>query len=365
MASRAAEWGRDVLPPFAISRGLLILVTIGLAIIHHASPFGLWDVLDGKWYAGIATHGYDWSLDGKPALAFFPLYPALIHLGIAAGIPAIAAGMVIANACALGALFYARSLALRQWSRSVTRRGLWLIAVFPTAFFTFAPYTEALFLLAAGAVLYHALRGQAVLTGVWLAVAMTTRSIGVILLVPVVMSVLGRSPRHFAAAFGPTVAAAAVYVGFLWRQHLPIGQIVGSEERWHRSLTYPWTGFATSARYLADHATYNAGWTTENLLQVGVTLVFLALTIAAWRSLTPTVAVYCAGFWAVILCTPEWRDGYFAPFSSVDRFILVLFPLGPWVAARLEGKPYRAWLIFSGALMGLAAAVHLSGGWIG
>lgn len=336
-----------------------------LALVRHRSPLALWDVLDARWYTGIATHGYSWSLDGKPALAFFPIYPALIHGGIRLGIPAVAAALLIANVSALGAVFYVRALLAGWWSPSIARRGVWLLAFFPTAFFTFAPYTESLFLLAAGAVLYHSRRGQIAAAGFWLAVAIMTRSTGLILLAPLLMSVLWGRRRVFILAFTPVIAAVATYIGFVLWQQLPLGQVIGSEQRWHRSLTYPWNGFTTSVHYLAYHMSYNPGWTAENLLQLGVTIAFLGLTLASWRSLSPPVVMYCAGFWAIVLCTPEWRDGYFAPFSSVDRFVLALFPLAGWVASRLSPGQFKIWLVISGALMTGAAAVHLSGGWIG
>jgi Gpi18-like mannosyltransferase len=348
-----------------LSRALLIGLTVALAVARHRSPLALWNVLDARWYTGIATHGYAWSLDGKPAVAFFPLYPALIYLGTRIGMDPVAAGLVVASTCALAALFYIRALTAVQWGPGVARRAVWLLALFPTAFFTFAPYTESLFLLAASAVLYHSQRGPSAIAGLWLGVALLTRSTGVILLGPLLMSVLWQRRRTAINAFAPAACAVTAYLGYLVWQHLPLGQVVGSEQRWHRSLTYPWTGFTSSLHYLAYHIAYNAGWTTENLLQLGVTVGFLGLTVVTWRYLSPPAAVYCAGFWAIVLCTPEWRDGYFAPFSSVDRFVLALFPLAGWVASRLSSDRLKAWLVLSGALMTGAAAVHLSGGWIG
>jgi Mannosyltransferase (PIG-V) len=342
----------------------LLVLTVILAMARHRSPLGLWNVLDARWYTGIATHGYTWTVDGKPALAFFPLYPALIHVGTHLSLPAVAVGLIVANVSALAALVYLRALVADEWGPSVARRAVWLCALFPTAFFTFAPYTESLFILAAAAVLYHSGRGQTALAGLWLAVALMTRSTGVILLAPLLMSVLWRR-REILFAYAPAAGSVLAYVGYLMWQRLPFIQVITSEEHWHRSLTYPWHGFTASAQYLAHHFTYNAGWTAEDLLQLGVTAAMLGLTLAAWRDLSPPIVVYCVGFWAVILCTPEWRDGYFAPFSSVDRFVLVLFPLAGWVAARIAPHYLKIWLIASSTLMTGAAAVHLSGGWVG
>jgi hypothetical protein len=358
-------YGQDVLPPYALSRALLLVLTVILAMIRHRSPLGLWNVLDARWYTGIATHGYTWSVDGKPALAFFPLYPALIHLSMHLSLPAVAAGLIIANIAALAALFYVRALVAEQWGPAVARRAVWLYALFPTAFFTFAPYSESLFILAAAAVLYHSGRGQTAVAGLWLAVALTTRSTAVILLAPLLMSVLWKCRREMVYAYAPAAGAILAYAGYLLWYHLPVEQVITSERHWHRSLTYPWHGFTASLQYLVHHFTNNPGWTTENLLQLGVTVGFLGLTLVAWRDLSPPVVVYCVGFWALVLCTPEWRDGYFAPFSSVDRFIVVLFPLAGWIASRVAPHRLNVWLVISSALMTGAAAVHLSRGWIG
>jgi hypothetical protein len=338
---------------------------VALALARRRSPLALWNVLDARWYVGIAQHGYHWTLDGKPALAFFPLYPLLLHIGAAAGVPAVAVGLLVANLAALAALFYLRSLVVDDWGEAAAGRAVWLVALFPTAFFTFAPYTEGLFVLSAAAVLYHARHAQWLRAGLWLAAALLTRSTAVILLLPVLMVTWGAGTEALLRILLPALVAAAGYVTYLFAWGLRISQILGAQRHWHRSLTWPWNGFLASIHFLQSHLAYNPGWTAEDLLQLGVTLLFLGLTAAAWRSLSPSVAVYCTAFWLLLLCTPEWLDGYFSPFSSADRFILALFPLAGWVAIRLTRRAYRLWLPLSAAVMLGAATVHLSGGWVG
>ncbi len=356
---------QDVLLPYAASRGLLVGLTIFLALLGHHSPFNLWNVLDARWYTGIALHGYHWTLDGKPALAFFPVYPLAIHVGVEAGIPAIAGALIIANAAALAALIYIRLLIKEVWGPDVAGRALWLFVLFPTAFFTFAPYTEALFILCAAATLYHAGRGQSLAAGMWFAAALGTRSTGVILIPPLLMSIAWTGRRRFILTFAPVLATVATYLVYLAWNRLPLSHLLTAQKYWHRSPTFPWEGFVTSGYFLAHHFSLNAGWTAENALQLGTTVLCLGATVAAWRSLPPLHVVYCAGFWVLVLCTPEWRDGYFAPFSSVDRFVLCLFPLVGWVASKIPPRQFAFWLTASAAVMAGAAAVHLSGGWVG
>src|SRR5438270_1502532 len=143
---------RAILPPFLLSRALLLLITVVAAIVRHRDALSLWSTWDGRWYLGIAVHGYDWGVRGKPAVAFFPFYPLLIHIVRALGIPAIPAGMLVSNLAFLGALFYVYALARPEWGSRAARHAIVLLAFFPTAYVTFAPYSESLFLLcAAGA----------------------------------------------------------------------------------------------------------------------------------------------------------------------------------------------------------------------
>jgi hypothetical protein len=75
--------------------------------------------------------------------------------------------------------------------------------------------------------------------------------------------------------------------------------------------------------------------------------------------------LYCIGFWALVLATPEWRDGYHAPFSSVDRFVLTLFPVFAWAAEQTPNGLYRRIAIVSAAAMAAITCAYLAGGWIG
>jgi len=283
------------------------------------------------------------------------------------GISGILAGLVISNVAFAGALFYVYRLVAAELGEVSAHHAVWLVALFPTAFFTFAPYTEALFLLCAAGALYHARQGQARTAGFWVAAAVLTRPTGIILL-PATLVLLGpRRLQSWLQGLGPSVCAVAGYLLYLVSQHLPLTMLLGSQHGWHRTVTYPWTGFTASIAWLFHHdaATSNPGMAAENIAEVGVTLLFLLLTVLAWRHVARAVALYCAGFWVLVLTTPEWTGQYFAPFSSMDRFILALFPLAGWAATRIPEHRFRLVLGTSAALMLGSAAFHLSGGWVG
>ncbi len=350
-----------------MSRALLAGLTFVVAFFLHRAPAALWTRWDGQWYLGIAEHGYHWGIHGKPALAFAPLYPLLVHAGLAAGWPGVVAGLIMSNVAFLAALFYLYRLLAEVRGVEIARRTIWLMALLPTAFFFLAPYSESLFLLCAVASLYHAHRRGALWAGGWAGLGMLARPTGVILL-PVIVVALARKGaplRTLFAACIPSVVSAIIYLWYLSWQRLPFDVVLGAQRNWHRALTFPWTGFIASVQWLASHAAANIPWAVENILQLAVTVLFLGLTIAAWRYLSSAERMYCAGFWALVLTSPEWMDHYYAPFSSMDRFVLALFPLFAWLAGRIPHHRFSAFLAANAAIMLGAATVHLAGGWVG
>lgn len=378
---RPLSWTLNpVLAPFALSRVLLVALTLGVAAVRHHNPLALWAAWDGAWYTGIAAHGYHWGIHGKTALAFFPLFPLLIRLGMAAGLPALVSAILLSNAAFLGALFYLHRLAEDIYGQTVAGRVTWLVAFLPTAFFFFGPYSESVALLCTVAAVYYARKRATLLPGLLAAGATLARPTGVII-IPAMLALRarrrGRVVRNrFLIAAGhhvsllvlavvPTGLAMDCYLMYLGYQGLALNALLTAQRGWHRQLTSPLTGFTASVQWLFSNGLSDIPWAIENLLQLTVTIVFLVLTACAWRRLDGASRMYAAGFWVVVLLSPEWLDHYYAPLSSMDRFVLLLFPVYLWMAAR-----WRMWrdprtVAISSVLMLAVATVHLCGGWVG
>jgi hypothetical protein len=192
-----------VWPPFLVSR--LLVWTVGILAAwlrhHQARPFdptgltaGLghtaniiaapavrWDAI---WYLSIAQHGYQHNT----ALAdFFPLYPLLIRLLSWSPASAVVAGVLIS----LVAFWVGLELVYRlvEWdfgARAATAT-VWQLALFPMSLFFSAVYTESLFLALSAGCIYLARRERWLWAGVLGGFASATRSIGVLLVVPLVV----------------------------------------------------------------------------------------------------------------------------------------------------------------------------------
>lgn len=161
---------------------------------------------DGLWYLRIASAGY--RTDDASG-AFFPLYPALARVvGLLAGGRWLLGALLVSNACVVVALVLLHRLTALELSEDAARRVVVGAVVFPTAFFLFAPCTEALFLALVLGCLLAARRGRWALAAGLAALTALARANGVllaaVLAVEAVLQVPGQAPT------GPGQAVRAV-----------------------------------------------------------------------------------------------------------------------------------------------------------
>ncbi len=144
---------------------------------------GIWSHWDGEWYLKIAQKGYD-ATDGTSA--FFPLYPLLVKLlAFPLGNNHLLAGVLISGGATLALLVLLYELVRRDFDRETGSHTALYLAAFPTAFFFPAIYSEALFLaLALGAFLAARHYKNWTITALLVALATLTRSLGILLLIP-------------------------------------------------------------------------------------------------------------------------------------------------------------------------------------
>jgi hypothetical protein len=163
----------------------------------------------------------------------------------------------------------------------------------------------------------------------------------------------------------PSVIGWTASLAYLATRGIPIPWLLTAQRAWHRGLAFPWDGFLSSAEWLVRHGEDQILMAVDNVFSLAVTVGFLALTILAWHDLSRPMRLYFLGFWLLILLTPQWLDGYYAPFGSVDRFVLALFPLAGWAAKRLNKRRLPSVIAVSAAGLAVMSALHVSGVWLG
>lgn len=313
----------------------------------NSTFLSLWAKWDSQWYVQIARNGYWFQPLRQSNVAFFPLYPlAMRLLAPLVGENLVLAGFLVSNAAFLLALIFLYRLAeLELADRESARRTVFYLALFPTAFFFSAVYTESLFLSLSVATMYFARRQY------WLAAALTgmlasaTRNLGIVLWAMVTWEWLRRHGwslqgtmrrqtwclllRSAKAHWTELVIIAAIPLGLLlYMAFLEINfdrplAFIEVQAAWGRQNVGPVAVLARELSALADFQ-LNRG-SLNRLLNLSFALTALAMTPFIWRRLGEGYAVYTL----VLILVPLYSS-----VASVMRYVLPVFPafilLGWW-----------------------------------
>jgi Gpi18-like mannosyltransferase len=304
------------------------------------APLDRWITQDGAHFAYIAHYGYtDWW-----RTAFWPAYPALMHvLGPVVGGDYGLAGILVANAAFFAALVALRWLAERELGAAAARRAIFYLAIFPTAFYFFAPYSESLFLALSITSVAAMRQRRWWLAGLLGCAATLTRSAGVLLAVPFavefVLAYRGGAGRWWQAGYVALMPFAAVlYSAYLWLLGRPPLLYTTAEGYWGRSLQWPWTTFVLGVQALTQLHGKVGTSAAHFVLNFATLLLFIALTIAAFRVLPRTYGFYALALMLYLMIFPATD-----PLAAVQgdaRLVLMIFPI--FMAVGVWGR--RTWL---------------------
>jgi hypothetical protein len=324
----------------------------------------VWARWDSDFFLRIAESGYD-----RASAAFFPLYPAAVALvGRVLLGHYVLAGVLVSLAATLAAFVLLYRLAEPRLGADGARRAVLYLAVFPTALFLQAVYSESLFLaLAIGAFLL-AERRQFLGAGLVAGLALLTRPAGLALLPPLAL-LAWRAPDRRRALGGLAVAPAlfAVFPLVLWGQVGDAWAFLDAQERWHRHLSPagPLGGIWEGVRAVAEGDT-PAGAAPMHAAAVNwqglaALVLFGALTVVAWRRFGAPYGLFAALSLALPLSLPSDRW----PLLSLPRFGLVVFPFFLALAA-LGGRPrvHAAILACSALLLGVTVTQWALWQWV-
>ena len=318
----------------------------------------VWARWDAVHFLQIAEHGYS-----KGEAAFYPLYPALVAVvGRAFFGHYVLAGIVVSLAAALGGFVLLDRLDVDRSGRAVL-----YLAVFPTALFLQAVYSESLFLFLCLAAFALAERARFAEAGAVAGLALLTRPTALALLPPLALLARRRSWQLLTA-----LPIAAVYPLLLWRRIGDPWAFAHAEGTWHRHLSAAgplggswdalragWAG----VRQLASGSNAHVYWTAVspadspplrtaalNVELLAFLVLFVALTVVAWRHVGAPYGLFAALSLAIPLSVPSSRW----PLLSLPRFGLTIFPLFlalAWLGAR--PRVHAAILASSALLLGV------------
>jgi hypothetical protein len=343
--------------------------------LHELGYFtDIWARWDSDFFLRIAQNGYDGA-----SAAFHPLYPALVAvLGRALFGHYLLAGLIVSLACCLGSFLLLYRLAEERLGPEGAQRSVLYLAVFPMSLFLQAVYSESLFLLLVLAAFAVAERNRFASAGVLAGLAILTRAAGIALL-PALALLAWRERDRLRALGGVALAlpVAAIYPLVLWQQVDDPWAFSHAQDRWHRHVSPAgplggiWDGAVSAWRgleqFVVGHGTHVAGANqmhaaAENLQAFVFLVLFVALTVVAWRRFGAPYGLFAAVSLAIPLSYPSSRW----PLLSLPRFGLVVFPLFLALAALTSGRPrlHNAVVACSALFLGVAVVQWALWQWV-
>lgn len=345
-----------------------------------------WVHWDGHWYVRLALTGY---FDAQ-SLAFFPLYPLLIHSVTLVVGPShvVAAALLVANLGTLGAFI---GIALLAANEAGDTQAAWyslrVLAAYPLALFLTAPYTEGLFLALAVGALLCARRGAWRWAAGWALLAGFTRPTGLALVLPLLWE-YGRQHDWWrraawsnggwrgrlapaalgegALVVGAVPVAIGIYCLYCWRQTGNLLAFVDAERIYWGHLTMP---FGQGLLSGIAHFFATPVWSdrqAELLVNLAPPLTIIVLSVVALRRMPFAFTLYTWGILYLALASPIISTYVSDTLTSVGRYLVVAAPiyllLGRWSARR----PWLEMLLTSGGFLiqAILALVFLRNGLI-
>jgi hypothetical protein len=333
------------------------------------APLARWDSV---WYLTIARYGYAHI---RERMAFYPLYPALIHVLAWVTRSDLVAGVLISLVSFAVALVLLHRLVSLDFDQEIANTTVILIAFCPVSFFFSAVYTESLFFARSIGAIYAARRERWLLCGVLGFLAALSRNGGIALIIPAALiyfyapreapltrwgaagaqGVRRLLPRHRLRAealwlllIPVGLSAYLAYLGIRYGDTLAPFRV---ESIWYRHTTFPlttvWHG-ATQAwdglRQLVQgpvppyRVTDYAQSVISAALQDIYLFLFLVLGVIGmigvlWR-LGATYALYTLALLVLSLADPVSLQ----PLASLPRYELMIFPLFIWGAQWLTRR---------------------------
>ncbi len=343
---------RLVVQTFVGTRLLLAVVAVWVMVKDGKAltdVLGNWDV---QHFLGIAANGYT-----EPnSIAFFPGWPAVLHVLSLIPVSPIVTGAILAIGCS--AVATAALYRLGGTSAAIA----WLFA--PTAVFTFVPYTESLFCAAAFWAWERASSKHWWQAALLASVAASVRVSGLFLIGALGVLALTQAGRarerliRIAWLILPALVVAA-YGAFTWQKTGdPLGWYHAQATGWARGFTWPLdtlknTIAAAQPGAYADHPEWSWMFRAEILsMAVGVIatvwcLFRKRLAEASWVAVQ--LVAFSFSYW----------------FMSVNRAVLLWFPLWTNIGdAADRWRPSQAKTNTLAVVVVLALAVQAIWAWL-
>lgn len=295
----------------------------------------LWNRWDAPHYLSIAENWYLTSGDEKLFIVFYPFYPILIKGANMIINDYFLSGIFVSNLALITACYYLFRLVELDFGEDVPINSVKYFLIFPASFFLGAPFSESVFIALSVMTLYYTRKDKGLIAGICGLLAAFTRSLGVLLVVPVfIESIMSfniiqnlksrcylKTARIFAKSLVPVFLIPLGTLSYLWVNKAVTGHwftfLKYQKEHWQQSFGL----FYENIRNFAVNA---ATWQPEVsaslwIPQLAAIVFALVLLIYGINKLRASYMAYFLVY-LFISISPTWL-------LSGPRYIMALFPI--------------------------------------
>ena len=333
--------------------------------LEPTAPSGLglavWNRWDSPAYLKIAEHGYTATGGDRVWLALFPLFPWCVRAVAVLARDYLVSALIVSGVAAVVAALLLYRLTRLDASRAVAMRTVWMLLIFPSAFFLHIGYTESLFLALTLASVYAARSDRWFISGLAGALAAMSRINGLILIptlaVEAIQQFVGgrRWQRRWLWSLMP-IAGLAVYLLLNHRvTGDPLAFMRFQREQWFTTFAWPWNGMRSA--FAVIEFGNNNEVAVRGVEQSLFIVLGLMCTVAAWLAMRASYATWMTLNWLLLTSLSFVK--------CAPRYTLVMFPIYI-LLARVSGNRIWAsiittWCLFSGALF---IGLFVRGWWV-
>lgn len=319
-----------------------------------------WFNWDAQWYRTIIVNGYtNVSNSGQRDTVFMPLYPLMVRAVSVLTGNIFTAGLLVSNLSLAAATVFLYRFVKERYDEGLAQKTCVLLLLYPFSFYFSGLYTESLFFLGNMGAFYFAHRKQWLISGLFLAAASATRTVGIVTTLAVALFYLSelnwdlKKIRPNILFIGLGALGIGSYMVFLQLKFGDPFLFVTSLDApgWGKEMTPTrfWDVFMSGFRsnWLAGQVTI------QTLFAVWGLIITAVLILLGARKMGLVFTVWSVLVWLV----------YFRVWTGSGRFFAVHFPLFILVAQLLEKRPMTlAFLLFaSGATLVMLTFVHSHG----
>jgi Gpi18-like mannosyltransferase len=338
------------------------------------SPWMRWDAV---WYQRIVTHGYS-ATDGTAQ--FHPLYPWMANPLARMGISPTLSMLIISSLAGIALFYCFNKLALLDLPPKDSFFALNLFAFAPPAFVLFAPYAEALFLLAAVLCMIFIRQKSWWLAGLMGGLAALTRQQGIFLIIPMAWELwenADRKPVTILKQWRDWLALGLIPVGmFIWFAYRAIllndlhvnyanlqefiysflispsaTKVVQTQQ-----FIWPWRALYLSLLKLFSQPDLDI-W-----VDITTGFLFLILLAISWENIRFSYRLYSL---VITWISFSFYTGTVHPYMGLPRHLLLAFPVFVGLSAFNKKQWTRVLIIGSSAAgMLFLLGLYVLNGWV-